>query len=122
VLIDFDETQDGVVYHLAGDLDHLAVGRFHEAVAQFSRKKRVVFELSGVPSVDSVGLGALIHSVRHTQAMGGEAVVCGARPTVEKWARIIAIPRAVNMLDSVSAAQAHFKDVSDRLVAERRAA
>ncbi len=122
MLIKCDETQDGVVYHLMGDLEHLAVGQFHETVAQFSRKKRVVFELSGVPFVDSVGLGALIRSVRRTHAMGGEAVVCGAGPAVKRWVQIIAIPGGVNMFDSLTAAQAHFKEVSGARVAERRAA
>jgi anti-sigma B factor antagonist len=122
VLIKCDETQDGVVYHLVGGLEHLAVGQFHEAVGQFSKKKHIVFELSGVPCVDSVGLGALIHAVRRTHRMGGEAVVSGANPAVKKWVEIVAIPRTVNMFDNLTAAQAHFRDASDGVNPDRRAA
>ncbi len=113
MLIKCDETQNGVVCHLVGDLKHLAVGRFQEAVDRFSKKKHMIFEVSGVPSVDSVGLGALIHAVRRTHQMGGEAVVCGATPAVRKWVEIVAIPRAVSMFDNLTAAQAHFGGMTE---------
>ena len=122
MLIKCDETQDSAVCHVVGELDHLAVGQFYEAVAQLSGKRPVIFELSGVPSVDSAGLVALMRTVRRTRGTGSEAVVCEATPAVKRWLEIIAIPRAVNMFDSLTAAQAYFRDVSDEVVAGRCAA
>ena len=117
-----DQTQDSVVCHVVGDLEHLAVAQFQDGLTKLSQKEHVVFELSGVPHVDSVGLGALIHAVRRTRETGGEAVVCAARPAVKGWLEIVAVPRSVNMFDNLTAAQAYFKSVSRDAIAERRAA
>jgi anti-anti-sigma factor len=122
VLIKCDESQDDVVCHLVGDLEHLAVGQFHEAVAQLGRKQHVIFELSGVPFVDSGGLGALMRTIRRTHQIGGEAVVCAASPAVRKWLQLVALPRSVNIFDSLPAAQAYFRAVPDGIVARGRAA
>lgn len=121
MLIKCDETQDSAVCHLVGELDHLSVGQFYEAVAQLSGKQHVIFELSGVPSVDSAGLVTLMHTLKRTRGTGGEAVVCEATPVVKRWLEIIATPRAMNMFDSLTAAQAYFRDTSDEVVAGRRA-
>ena len=120
--IERDQTQNSVVCHVVGDLEHLAVPRFQRSVAQLGEKEHVVFELSGVPHVDSVGLGALIHTVRRTRETGGEAVVCSASPAVKDWLRIVAVPRSVNTFDSLAAAQAYLKAVSLDTSAERCAA
>jgi anti-sigma B factor antagonist len=117
-----DQTQDSVVCHVVGDLEHLAVPQFQDGLAQLSKKEHVVFELSGVPHVDSVGLGALIHAIRRTRETGGEAVICAASPTVKEWLEIVAVPRTVNMFDNLTAAQAYLRGVSQDTVAGRRAA
>jgi anti-sigma B factor antagonist len=117
-----DQTQDSVVCHVVGDLEHLAVPQFQDGLAQLSKKEHVVFELSGVPHVDSVGLGALIRAIRRTRETGGEAVVCAASPTVKEWLEIVAVPRTVNMFDNLTAAQAYLRGVSQDTVAGRRAA
>jgi anti-anti-sigma factor len=122
MLIKCDEAQDSVVCHLVGDLDHLAIGQFYEAVAQLSRNQHVIFDVSGVPCVDAAGLVALMHTVKRTRGTGGEAVVCEATPAVKRWLEIIAIPRTVNMFDSVTAARSYFRDNSDEVIAGRRAA
>jgi hypothetical protein len=54
--IECDQTQNSVVCHVVGDLEHLAVPRFQKGVAPLGEKEQVIFELSGVPHVDSVGL------------------------------------------------------------------
>jgi anti-anti-sigma factor len=117
-----DQTQDSVVCHVVGDLEHLAVPQFQDGLAQLSKKEHVVFELSGVPHVDSVGLGALIRAIRRTRETGGEAVVCAASPTVKEWLEIVAVPRSVNMFDNLTAAQAYLRGVSQDAIAGRRAA
>jgi anti-anti-sigma factor len=122
MLIKCDEARDSVVCHLVGDLDQLALNQFYQAVAQLSREQHVIFDVSGVPGVDAAGLVALMRTVKRTREAGGEAVVSEATPAVKRWLEIIAIPRAVNMFDSLTAAQAYFRDVSDEAIAARRAA
>jgi anti-anti-sigma factor len=122
VLIERDETQTGAVLHLIGDFEHLDVGQFHQAVARVGQDKHVILDLSGVPSVDSAGLGALVRTVRRTRRTGGEAVVCAATPPVRKWLKIVAVPQTMDMFDSVAAARAHFDDAPRGGTAGRRAA
>ena len=107
--IECDQTQDSVVCHVVGDLEHTAVPNFKEGVAQLGEKENVVFELSGVPHVDSVGLGALIHAIGRARGAGGEAVVCAASPSVKHWLEIVGVPRRVNQFDSLSAAQDYLR-------------
>jgi anti-anti-sigma factor len=105
--VTFDETEAGVICHLVGNLEHLSVTQFRDAVAQLRDTRRVIFELSAVPFVDSAGLGALIGSVRRTREVGGDAVVCSARPSVKRVLEMVGLPRIVNVFDTLDEAQAY---------------
>lgn len=107
MLVRCDETEAGVVCHVAGDLDERSVGEFREAVAPLSKKRRVIFELSAVPFVDAAGLGALIGAVRRIRERRGDAVVCAARPPVRRVLQLVSIPRVVTIVDSVKEARAY---------------
>ena len=100
-----DETDTRVVCHLQGNLEHLAVSQLTEN-ADVVPNKCVVFELSGVPFVDVVGLRALLRAVRHTRLRGGEAVVCGARPAVARPLEASGLPTVVGVFDRLSDAEA----------------
>ena len=106
--VQVDEADGVLVCHLIGNLEHLAVGEFREAVAQISGAKRVIFELSAVPFVDSAGLGALIGAIRRARELRGEAVVSSARPSVKRVLEIVGLPRIVNIFDEVGQALAYF--------------
>lgn len=113
MLVRCDETEAGVVCHLAGDLDNASVGEFREAVARLSKKRRVIFDLAAVPFVDAAGLGALIGAVRRIRdRRGGTVVVCAARPSVRRVFQLVGIPRVVTIVDTVKDAQAYFMDAS----------
>jgi anti-sigma B factor antagonist len=108
VSVIFEYIDAGVVCHLTGNLEHLTVVEFRESVAQLSGAKQVIFELSAVPFVDSAGLGALIGTVRRTREQGGEAVVCGARPSVQRVLEMVGLHRIVNVFGTLDEAQAYF--------------
>jgi anti-sigma B factor antagonist len=108
VRVTFDETEAGVICRLIGNLEHLSVAQFRDAVAQLRDARRVIFELAAVPFVDSAGLGALIGAVRRTREIGGDAVVCSARPSVKRVLDMIGLPRVVNVFDNLDEAQAYF--------------
>ena len=103
-----DETEASVVCHVAGDLDHSSIAEFREAVAPLAKKKKVIFELSGVPFVDAAGLGALIGTVQRIRDRRGGAVVCAARPSVRRVLQLVGIPRVVTIVDTVQDARAYF--------------
>ena len=97
-----EETCGSVVYHLAGNLEQLTVGGFRDAIAQILPKQHVIFDLSGVPFLDSAGLGALIGAVRRIRETGGEAAVCGPRPSVNRALEIVGLHRIVGVASSVA--------------------
>lgn len=107
--VTFEQTGAGVVCHVTGNLEHLTVVEFREAVAHLGNAKQVIFELSAVPFVDSAGLGALIGTVRRTREQGGEAVVCCARPSVQRVLEMVGLNRVVSVFGTVAEAQAHFE-------------
>ncbi len=106
--VTFEPSEAGVVCHLTGNLEHLTVVQFRESVAYLGGAKQVIFELSAVPFVDSAGLGALIGTVRRTREQGGEAVVCAARPSVQRVLEMVGLHRVVNVFDNLPEAQAYF--------------
>jgi anti-sigma B factor antagonist len=108
VSVTFEQIDVGVVCHLTGNLEHLTVVEFRDSVAHLGAAKKVIFELSAVPFVDSAGLGALIGTVRRTREQGGEAVVCSARPSVKRVLEMVGLHRIVNVFDTLPEAQAYF--------------
>lgn len=106
--VTFEQTDAGVVCYLTGNLEHLTVVEFRESVAHLGAAKQVIFELSAVPFVDSAGLGALIGTVRRTREQGGEAVVCAARPSVQRVLEMVGLHRIVHVFQTLAEAQAYF--------------
>ncbi|MGH9106980.1 MAG: STAS domain-containing protein [Acidimicrobiales bacterium] len=104
VQVTCEETGQAVVCHLQGNLEHATVAHFREAFTTVPPGRPVVFDLSGVPFIDSAGLGALIGAVRRTREMGGEALVCAPRPSVNRVLEIVGLPRIVNVAASVEEA------------------
>ena len=50
-----------------GELDAFAVGHFRESLAELASKPPLIIDMSGVPFIDSAGLGALIGGIRRTR-------------------------------------------------------
>jgi len=48
-----------------------------------SGERKIVFDLSGVESVDSAGLGMLIYAYGSLKAKGGNLRLCGVAPRVQ---------------------------------------
>ena len=104
-----DETSTAVICQVIGNLEHLTVGTFREELARLQGNNRVIFDLSAVPFVDSAGLGALIGGVRRLRALGGEAVVCCARPSVARVLDMVGLGRVVAVVGNVDEAIASFR-------------
>ena len=63
--IEQEELADGYsICRPVGELDAFTVSRFRQALAELASKPRLVIDLSGVPFVDTAGLGALIGGIR----------------------------------------------------------
>lgn len=86
---------DITVCTIDGNLEYSTVATFRAVVAGLQPKRPVVFDLGGVPFIDSSGIGALIGAVRRTREMGADAVVCSLRPSVWRVLNLVGLPRVV---------------------------
>lgn len=89
-----------------GELDAFTVSQFRQALAELAASPRLVIDMSGVPFVDSAGLGALIGGIRRTREMGGDVAVACNRPTLIRLLRTTGFDRIVTVAESVDEATA----------------
>lgn len=90
------ETDVGATFcRLSGDFDAAGAPEFREVTATLMGAPAVVFDLDGVPFMDSAGLGALIAAVRRLRDNGGQSVVCCKRPAVLRLLRSTGLGRVV---------------------------
>lgn len=91
-----------------GELDAFTVSQFRQALAELASSPRLVIDMSGVPFVDSAGLGALIGGIRRAREQGGDVVVACNRPSLVRTLRTTGFDRIVTMTDTVEEAAAAF--------------
>lgn len=70
---------DIVVCRAVGELDAFNVTNFHQALADVSRSRRLIVDLSGITFIDASGLGALVGGVRRVRDFGGDIAVSCSR-------------------------------------------
>ena len=104
--IQIDEVDDYTVCRPHGELDAFTVSQFREALAEQSSRPRLVIDLSGVPFIDSAGLGALIGGIRRTREQGGDVSVSCNRATLIRLLRTTGFDRIVTVADTVEEAAA----------------
>jgi anti-sigma B factor antagonist len=108
--IEQEKTADGyMICRPVGELDAFTVSQFRQALAELASEARLVIDMSGVPFVDSAGLGALIGGIRRAREMGGDVVVVANRPGLVRTLRTTGFDRIVTMTDTVEAAKEAFE-------------
>jgi anti-sigma B factor antagonist len=87
-------------------LDAFTVSQFRQALADLASSRRLVIDMSGIPFVDSAGLGALIGGIRRTRELGGDVAVACDRPTLVRLLRTTGFDRIVSVTETVGEAMA----------------
>ena len=101
------ENGDGyVICRPVGELDAFTVSQFRQALAELASNPRILIDMSGVPFVDSAGLGALIGGIRRARELGGDVAVCCNRPTLTRLLHTTGFDRIVTVTDTVAEAAA----------------
>lgn len=98
--INVDDTGEYTVCRPVGELDAFTVGQFREALSEIGGPTQLLIDLSGVPFLDSAGLGALIGGVRRAREVGGDVAVYGARPAVARLLHTTGFDRVAPVTDS----------------------
>ena len=98
--IKVDQSGGYTVCRPIGELDAFTVGQFRETLTELGGGQRLLIDLSGVPFLDSAGLGALIGGVRRAREVGGDVAVYGARPAVARLLHTTGFDRVASVSDS----------------------
>ena len=105
--IELDQTEQGyTICRPVGELDAFTVSQFRQSLAELASNPRLLIDMSGVPFVDSAGLGALIGGIRRTRELGGDVAVACNRPTLIRLLRTTGFDRIVTVAESIEEAVA----------------
>lgn len=98
-------SSEGVaVLHVQGDLVARSAQVLRAELAEAVTAPRVLLELSGVTSLDTVGLGALIGAVRNIHEAGGQVALASARAPVDTFLRSAGMDRLLVVAESAESA------------------
>lgn len=87
-----------------GELDSSSVAPFRQAVADLTEAGGLVIDLSEVPFIDAVGLGAIVGGVRRAREHGTRVAVARARPAVREVLATAGIDRLADLADTLDQA------------------
>jgi anti-sigma B factor antagonist len=110
--ITVDREGDLTICRPVGELDAFTVAQFREALTELGSGDRLLIDLSGVPFLDSAGLGALIGGVRRSREAGGDIAVFGARPAVARLLHTTGFDRVASVSESEDEASRALLDVA----------
>lgn len=111
--INVDDTGEHTVCRPVGELDAFTVGQFREVLTELGGNQRLLIDLSGVPFLDSAGLGALIGGVRRAREAGGDVAIYGARPAVARLLHTTGFDRVASVSESEQDAASALADGTD---------
>ena len=101
------ETKTGAgIIALTGDLDFQSFRELEQAfeLAMTSGPERVIVEISGVPHIDSVGLGTLTRLWREANKKGVTVALAGPRKNVSSMIKLVNLDGRIKLFNSVSEA------------------
>ncbi len=105
--IELDHTDSGLtICRPVGELDAFTVSQFRQALAELASSSKLLIDMSGVPFVDSAGLGALIGGIRRARELGGDVAVACNRPTLTRLLRTTGFDRIVTVAETIEEAAA----------------
>ncbi|PLS76271.1 MAG: anti-anti-sigma factor [Actinobacteria bacterium] len=104
--IQTEEADGYTICRPVGELDAFTVSQFRQSLAELASTPRLLIDMSGVPFVDSAGLGALIGGIRRARELGGDVAVACNRPTLVRLLRTTGFDRIVTVAETVEEAAA----------------
>jgi anti-sigma B factor antagonist len=104
--IKIDQGDGHTICRPIGELDAFTVSQVRQALAELASNRRILIDMSGVPFVDSAGLGALIGGIRRARELGGDVAVCCNRPTLTRLLRTTGFDRIVTVVETIEEAAA----------------
>jgi len=94
------------IFVLSGPLTLRNMFEFQAELRSCAPPKLLILDLSGVPYMDSAGMGLVINHYVHCQNHGAKLVVAGVSPRVLELFRMTRVDTVIPRADSVEAAEA----------------
>jgi anti-anti-sigma factor len=94
------------IYRLSGPLVLNTMFDLQAALAQ-DHPALLIFDLSGVPYMDSAGLGVLVNCHVSASRRDGKVVIAGTNPRVLDLFKITHVDHALSLAPTVEDAEAH---------------
>jgi anti-anti-sigma factor len=104
-------SQNATICRLTGFFDRQAQDALETSLAPLEPGRRVIFEISEVPLVDSAGLAILLRAVRQVRRGGGEAVISCNQPSVRRVLEAVVVPSNASVLSDETAAMSYLLPV-----------
>jgi anti-sigma B factor antagonist len=107
--------QGCTVLEVRGDLDMATAPQLRDGLQRLvdAGDRQVVMDLAGVGFMDSSGLGTLVVMFQVLRAVGGRLRLAAVQPAVYGVLRITSVDRAIDVYDTVQAAEDDVPSVDD---------
>ena len=100
-MFSYDLRRDTLTVYLSGELDERMAARVRseiDALAEESRVRRLVFDLSGLEFMDSSGIGLIIGRYKRMARRGGSVAVTGPGRRIDRIFRMSGVYQLVERL------------------------
>jgi anti-sigma B factor antagonist len=97
------------IYRLRGPLTLRNLFEFQAELRKGPPPLAAIFDLTGVPYMDSAGMGALINHFVHCKKNGIEMIVAGASNRVMELFKLTKVDAVIPLVATVEAAEANVK-------------
>jgi anti-sigma B factor antagonist len=112
VEVDVVREEAATICRPVGELDAFSVQDFREHLGGLAGEPAVIIDLSGVPFMDSAGLGALIGGIRKIRDAEGEVVVVCDRAAVLRLLHTTRFDRMVTVVSLIDEAHAELANAA----------
>lgn len=106
--MDVTEQGDSAVLAVRGEVDVSTAPKLRQQIVELATAghRRVVIDLTSVDFLDSTGLGVLVGGLKRLRSLGGDLVLCGAQPRIQKVFEITGLTQVFSMFDDADGAVA----------------
>lgn len=108
--INIEEVDRVAVCRIHGEVDSASASVLREAMGTLAAYQRVVLDFSGVPFIDSAGLGTVIGGTRRIRTADGDIALCSARRSIHRLLYAVGMDRILPIFDTLPQALDSFED------------
>lgn len=102
--ITIETVEHAAICRIHGEADSASAAVLRETMGTLAAHPKVVLDFSGVPFIDSAGLGTVIGGVRRIRGANGDVVLCSARRSIQRLLHTVGMDRILPMVDTLSEA------------------